>query len=498
MSETDKPEGPAAAAATQGAPSPPEAQALSPKEAAAALWEMGIGTAPGATLEATAFDAPQLIGRTLGHYRIQQKIGQGGMGTVFKAFDAALERTVALKVLHCGPLDDPKTAERFKREALGLARLSHPNLLHVFDVGADEHLHYFAMELLEGLSLSDLLKRRKRLSADAWLPYAGQILSALHYVHRQGITHRDIKSGNIMLCESRAVLMDFGLAKNEQFTGLTSFGAILGTPEYMAPEQAEGRSLGPPTDLYSFGVVLYEALSGELPFAGRSAFSIIQQHMSSPPPELAAKVPALDPRLAAVVARCLSKKGADRYPSCMELAAGLAAVCPTPELLQLAGLPGLRTSVSSQPPKLAISDETERVAADTALEETRPMLPRPAPAGVTVRLDEALDQERSPAWIWVLVGFAGMLALGLLGIWGFRRPSGMHPDEQPVRLESVLFDAGRDLRIAGFERPGGTLDQAQWTWVIEWSVPDGQRKRETITGYQEFLKRFPPKENFAP
>ncbi|MCY3020207.1 MAG: serine/threonine-protein kinase, partial [Planctomycetota bacterium] len=174
-------------------------------------------------------------GRTLGHFTILEKIGQGGMGTVFKAFDTALERPVALKVLLSSALDDPKHAERFLREARSLARLSHPNLVHVYNVGIEGDYHYFAMELLEGETLSAGIRRRQRISAQELLPYLGQILAALYEVHQQGITHRDIKSGNIMLCSRRAVLMDFGLAKDEGLSGLTSVGAVLGTPDYMSP-----------------------------------------------------------------------------------------------------------------------------------------------------------------------------------------------------------------------------------------------------------------------
>lgn len=248
-----------------------------------------------------------LPGAKLGHYVLVEKIGEGGMGLVFKATDTSLERTVALKVMFCGPHDDQRQAQRFEREARQMARLSHPNLLHVYSVGSDAGCHFFAMELLRGETLLNAIRRLNGIPAPDLMQYAVQIVSALYYVHQKGITHRDIKSGNIMLCGRRAVLMDFGLAKDETDSGLTTVGAIMGTPDYMPPEAAEGRSAGAATDIYSLGVVLYEALSGQLPFVGKSAISIIRQHIDTPPPDLQMLVPEIKPELAAIVHKCLEK-----------------------------------------------------------------------------------------------------------------------------------------------------------------------------------------------
>ena len=212
-------------------------QPMSADQALSEMRKQGMGKG---SVEETMMGPPSLVGVKLGQYRLMEKIGQGGMGAVFRGHDGALDRVVAIKVLHCGPLDDEKTALRFQREAQSLARLSHPNLLHVYNVGSEGDLHYFAMEILEGSTLGQLLRVRKRFPLDETLLIAGQLLAALKYVHEQGITHRDIKSGNIIICGQRAVLMDFGLAKDESFTGLTSVGVVLGTPEYMSPEQAEG------------------------------------------------------------------------------------------------------------------------------------------------------------------------------------------------------------------------------------------------------------------
>jgi serine/threonine protein kinase len=277
-----------------------------------------------------------LIGSAVAHYRIEAKLGQGGMGAVFLALDTKLDRRVAIKVVYAGPLDDQKTAIRFEREARTLARFRHPNLVGVYDVGAVGDLHYFAMEYIEGCTFSHWLKERGRLTPEELFPVAGQILDALSEVHRQGVTHRDLKGGNIMLSGGRAILMDFGLARPEEEAGLTSVGAVLGTPAYMAPEQAAGDPPGPTADIYSFGVIMYEALCGHVPFQGRSAMSIVQKHLTEPPPPLGNRVQGLNPKLAAIVHRCLEKMPSDRFPTCQALALAMAEVLPAPSLLQVA------------------------------------------------------------------------------------------------------------------------------------------------------------------
>jgi len=403
-----------------------------------------------------------LAGRKLGQYTILEKIGQGGMGLVFKAFDTALERTVALKVLICSALDDPKQAERFMREARSLARLSHPNLLPVYNVGREGDCHYFAMELLEGETLSFALRRRGRMPPEELLRHLGQILSALHYIHLQGILHRDVKSGNIMLCPRRAVLMDFGLAKDESLAGLTTIGAVLGTPDYMPPETAQGLASGPPTDIYSLGVVMYEALAGTLPFSGRSAFAIIRQHMEVPPPPLAEALPEINPELARIVHQCLAKQPAERFPHCPALAAALVKLLPTPELSALAmerpdfsARQSQKRALSSSPPLALPSPPwgeggVRGAAATTPLlglaapsatvpsvgaaiapgrhEDTAPTLrsapsvqarghdPIPGSSGIGIVSPERHERgaKRLSAWAWMAVGFFGVLFLAAL------------------------------------------------------------------------------------
>jgi len=455
----------------EGGPPGPGAplEPMSPSEAVRALSGMpSPGHSPDAKTVIT--EPPALIGRTLGQYRVTAKIGQGGMGAVFKAYDTALGRDVALKVLFVSPLDDPRMAERFQREARCLARLSHPNLLHVYNVGADGNLHYFAMELLDGKTLFQVLQECKRLPAAEVVVLAGQLLSALHYIHKQGITHRDLKTGNIMLCGSRAVLMDFGLAKEEQLSGLTSAGVVLGTPDYMAPEQAEGRTSGPATDIYSLGVLLFEALAGRLPFIGRSALSIIRQHLDTPAPALEAVVPGVDPRLAAAVARCLAKAPKDRYPSCVALAADLLAIQPTAELAQLVQEAGPHETLAGAVP--ALIRPTLPLAASAVV------FPPPAPAAARSH------------WLWIGLGFVGVLILGLVLLLGFGPRGRPRPSLAGTGHRAKVLDGDHKGQEIWWEFHSKGPNPADWTHTVEvWNERTRKWESRTLT-HDQFLKEY--------
>ncbi len=462
----------------------------------------------------------QIMGRRLGQYTILEKIGQGGMGHVFKAFDTALERTVALKVLFSNLLDDPRQWERFMREARSLARLSHPNLLHVYNVGCEKDCYYFAMELLPGQTLMNEIRSRRRIPPPDLIFWLGQILSALQHVHKQGITHRDIKSGNIMLSERRAVLMDFGLAKDDHNAGLTSVGAMLGTPDYMSPEAAEGSSAGPPTDIYSLGVVMYEALSGGLPFVGRSAMSIIRQQMDTAPPPIQAALPNIDPLLASIVHKCLAKKPAERYPDCPALARDLARVLRTQDLEALAA-EGMGEQNHTQrrpgPPRATPS------ALDATMIDSRAVRPVVAshsdgsdltlthyPDAPDLEVDEAAGTvaataapaprvapplaappaRRRPQWVWVALGFFGMIALAI-----FLAPRKRGGDVPPGKTQwegQVIRQKGRGTesgeRMRWIEFKGNDPDPSKWHHVVEKQQPDGSWVRMTIP-HAEFRAR---------
>ena len=474
--------------------------------------------------------APPLAGRTLGQYRILEKIGQGGMGSVFKAFDAMLERTVALKVLFSSVLDDSKHSERFLREARSLARLNHPNLVHVYNVGFENECYFFAMELVEGETLSSGIRRRRRIPVHELLPYIGQVLSALHYIHQQGITHRDIKSSNIMLSGKRAVLMDFGLAKDENFTGLTSVGAIVGTPDYMSPEGAEGTTAGAPTDIYSLGVVMYEALSGAVPFIGRSAMSIIRQHIDMPPPPIEAALPAIDPMMASIVHKCLSKKPQDRYPDCASLAADLLRLLNTPELAALAqeqlnqtGRTAPRGAMATAGGSDGVGSDFDAMGADGTLLDTRAGVQRAmADADITLTAGGAgeksphltanvtvVDPERTQvlpeteersragvAWMWIAAGFFGVFFLAYLVGRMRNQPAASGAKDganspvvatSPVQSAVLRHPDGAREEIRLIEFKGDDPNPSNWSYVVERRQSDGTWKRATIS-HRDFVR----------
>lgn len=459
------------------------------------------GADPLSQAGAEGADLVELVpGAKLGQYEIVEKIGEGGMGLVFKATDTTLERTVALKVMYCEPHEDQRRAQRFIKEARAMARLSHPNLLHVYSVGSQANCHYFAMELLRGESLLHAIRRLGRIPAPDMMHYLVQIISALYYVHRNGIIHRDIKSSNIMLCGRRAVLMDFGLAKEGDDSGLTSVGTILGTPDYMPPEAAEGRTEGPPTDIYSLGVVLYEALSGRLPFMGRSAISIIRQHIDSKPPRIETLVPELKPEFAAIIHKCLAKAPADRYADCTELASALWDLIPEQVLLDVAEgrLPDAE-AMSLEQTHFALSatrrktgpnpnpDVTRVESVQGGLAPTLTGIQGMATPGVAdaEQLAETMPESQAesigrkglPQWAWGAIGFAGVFFL-VLALIVMNRPKPKAFSGQPV-----LHNKERDVLL---EFKSNDPNPKNWYFVLRRKKADGSTEELKIP-YRDYV-----------
>lgn len=269
-----------------------------------------------------------LIGRSLGKYQILEKLGQGGMGMVFKAMQPSLNRTVAIKVLPAQLAMDPEFVRRFRQEAQVIASLQHESIVHVYDIDearlpSGETLYFIVMELVEGQTLRQWAGRGRALPAAEVQRIGGELARALEYAHRRGIVHRDVKSANAMVTrDSRVKLMDFGIAKSAG--GIqTMTGSVLGTPDYMAPEQARSGKVTAQTDIYSLGVLLYELATGRLPFLGEDAFSVALQHLSNAPPrprEINAGVPEW---LERIILKAMAKDPNDRYASAGQLEAEL-------------------------------------------------------------------------------------------------------------------------------------------------------------------------------
>ena len=260
-------------------------------------------------------------------YRIERRIGTGGMADVFLARDETLGRRVAIKILAERYSQDAAFVERFRREATAAAGLSHPNIVSVYDRGQAAGTSYIAMEYLNGPTLKDEITSRAPLPEAEVVNWATQALDALEYAHRQGVVHRDIKPHNMVLTdEGRLKVTDFGIARAANVQQMTEVGSIVGTAQYLSPEQARGLDVGPQSDLYSMGIVLYEMLTGELPFTGDSAVEIAMKQVSDPPPSIRKKNRLVSEGLEQVVMRALSKDPALRHHSARQMAEELRRV----------------------------------------------------------------------------------------------------------------------------------------------------------------------------
>src|SRR3954470_17617378 len=258
-----------------------------------------------------------------GRYRILRRIGSGGMADVYSAQDSQLGRDVAIKLLHRRFSRDQEFVERFRREASAAAALQHPNVVSVFDRGEFDGTYYIAMEFLPGKTLKEVIREEAPLDQLRAIDYAIQILHAAAFAHRRGVIHRDFKPHNVMVGpDGRLKVTDFGIARAGA-SEMTETGSIMGTAQYLSPEQAQGQRVGAPPDLYSIGVIMFEMLTGRVPFTGDSAVSIALKHVGEQPPRLAELRRDVHPRLEQAVGRALLKEPAQRYASADEFIGAL-------------------------------------------------------------------------------------------------------------------------------------------------------------------------------
>jgi eukaryotic-like serine/threonine-protein kinase len=260
-------------------------------------------------------------------YEVLELVGTGGMSSVYKAHDQLLERNVALKVLHPHYGDDTEFVERFRREARAVAQLSHPNIVTVIDRGESEGHQFIVFELIEGENLKELVNRTGALPARRAVELVAAIADGLAFAHEQGLVHRDVKPQNVLLNgDGEAKVTDFGIARSLDVEhGVTQTGTVLGTSNYLSPEQASGKQVTPATDVYSLGVVLYELLTAEVPFPGENFVAVAMKHLNDPVPDILERRPDVPMRLVAAMEHALEKDPARRFSSMREFASELRA-----------------------------------------------------------------------------------------------------------------------------------------------------------------------------
>jgi eukaryotic-like serine/threonine-protein kinase len=374
------------------------------------------------TLIGTVFD---------GRYRIIRKLGAGGMADVYLAEDQELGRRVAIKILNDRHAADDSFIERFRREAKNAAGLSHPNIVSIYDRGEAEGTYYIAMEFLDGRSLKELIVGRGPAPIKTAIDYARQILAAVGFAHRHGIVHRDIKPHNVLVgSEGRLKVTDFGIARSGA-SQMTEVGSIIGTAQYLSPEQARGAPVDQTSDLYSVGVVLYEMLTGQVPFTGDTPLEIAMKHLSEvpkPPSELRPEVPH---DLDSVVLRALAKDPSERYQGADEMDADLARV-----------LEGLPVDPETETAATAVLSGSGVLATAPTSVLTKPTVaaPRTVPPGAGPPAGyygyEGPPRRRRPIWPWVL-SILLLLAAGAAAWFAYTKIQDQLDANAPVAVPPV-------------------------------------------------------------
>jgi eukaryotic-like serine/threonine-protein kinase len=365
-----------------------------------------------------------------GRYRVLRKLGSGGMANVYLAEDQELGRRVAIKILNERHANDEQFVERFRREAKNAAGLSHPNIVSIYDRGEAEGTYYIAMEYLEGHTLKELIVSRGPLAVNEAIGYARQILAAVRFAHRKGIVHRDIKPHNALVDgDDRLKVTDFGIARAGA-SQMTEAGSIIGTAQYLSPEQARGASVDERSDLYSVGVVLYELLTGEVPFKGDTPVEIAMRHLSSIPEPPSAKRDEVPPELDMIVLRALAKNPDDRFQTAEEMDAELARAAE--------GLAVTTETADAATAVLAGAGIVE--AAPTMISRTptrvAPRRPPPPPAPRPPYYYEEPPPRRRPFWPWLLA-LALLVAAGLAGWYAYTRIQDELKANEPVAVPFV-------------------------------------------------------------
>jgi serine/threonine-protein kinase len=370
-----------------------------------------------------------------GRYQLSTRVAIGGMGEVWEATDLVIGRTVAIKILKDEYLGDPGFLERFRAEARHAALVNHEGIANVFDYGEEEGSAYLVMELVPGEAMSTVLERDRVLPTDKVLDIVAQTASALQAAHAAGLVHRDIKPGNLLVTpDGRVKITDFGIARIADQVPLTATGQVMGTVQYLSPEQASGHPASPSTDIYSLGIVAYEALAGRRPFTGESQVAIAMAQINEQPPDLPASVPEPVRRL---VLSCIAKKPADRPASASALAQAAralrrgdvaAATVAVPAIGVAAGAAGAEAATQL----FSAQDDSTRAFAPAGAAATTAYVPGSADPDA-LRGDELDDDEkkkRSP-WFWPLIVLGVLVLAGVVALAAFAL-NGDEPDPAPT------------------------------------------------------------------
>jgi serine/threonine-protein kinase len=397
-----------------------------------------------------------------GRYRILRKLGSGGMANVYLAEDEELGRRVAIKILNDRHANDEQFVERFRREAKHAAGLSHPNIVSIYDRGEAEGTYYIAMEYLEGRSLKELISSRGPAPVSIAIEYARQILAALRVSHRTGVIHRDIKPHNVLVDgEGRLKVTDFGIARAGP-SQMTEAGSIVGTAQYLSPEQAQGAPVSESSDLYSVGIVLYELLTGEVPFTGETPVEIAMKHLSRVPAPPSRLRPEIPHDLDLVVMRALAKDPEDRYQSADEMDADLARVAR-----------GLHVSPETEETATAII--AQPIVTPTVTAPPRP----PGRYEPDVYYEEPAPRRRT-VWPWLLA-LVLLIAAGVAAVYAYQQIQDELSASRPVTVGTYTdereADAVREILAAGLEpdvrrQPHPTVPE---TFVFRQDPGPGQR-----------------------
>ncbi len=403
-----------------------------------------------------------------GRYRVLRRLGRGGMADVYLAEDEQLGRRVAIKILNERHAADEQFVERFRREATNAAGLSHPNIVSIYDRGEAEGTYYIAMEYLEGSTLKEIVTERGPLPIGEAIGFTRDLLDALKFAHRKGVVHRDIKPHNVMCdAEGRVKVTDFGIARAGA-SQMTEAGSIIGTAQYLSPEQARGGAVDRRSDLYSVGVVLYELLTGEVPFSGDTAVEIAMKHLSTvpkAPSTIRAEIPA---PLDQIVLRALAKDPGERFQSAEEMDAELARVAE--------GYPVSKETVEAATAVLAGAGLTEMSSAPTMITKGPPLAPPPPAYRPPTRGYYYEEPPRRSWWPWIIVGLLVLAAGGAVWLaWG--KIQDQLDSNKAVAVPNVVgikeILAVRKLREAGLTVTSGTGGESSIKRVPHPTVPEG-------------------------